>query len=65
MSRVVLQRQGGFYRVQCDPVDSLPPSFARPTTYISHWLASDTAKLLGEATGFPVVDMTQKGAPNG
>jgi len=65
MGRIILKRDGGFYRVQCDPVDSLPPSFARPTTYISHWLASDTADLFSEATGFPVVDMTQKGNRHG
>ena len=65
MGRIILKRDGGFYRVQCDPVDALPPSFARPTTFISHCLASDTAGLLGEATGFPVVDMTQKGNRHG
>lgn len=65
MGRVILERDRGFYRVQCDPVDALPPSFARPTTYISHWLAASTADLLGKATGFPVVDTTQKGEPHG
>jgi hypothetical protein len=65
MGRVILIRDGCFYRVQCDPVDALPPSFARPTTFISHCLATNTAGLLGEATGFPVADMTQMGNPHG
>ncbi len=66
MGRVTISRAGSFYRVGVDPVDALPPSFVRPSTYTSHRGAFDTAHLLAEATGFPVVDQTQhKGASHG
>ena len=66
MGRVVLKREGSFYRVGVDPVEALPPSFARPATYLHHALAADTASLLADATGFPVVDETaKKGAQHG
>lgn len=65
MGRVTLSRAGSFYRVACDPVVALPPSFVRPATYTSHAMAADAAGHMAKATGFPVVDMTQKASPNG
>lgn len=66
MGRVTLLRAGSFYRVQCDPVEALPRSFARPSTYTNLQLARDTAQLLSDATGFPLVDNAdKKGASHG
>jgi hypothetical protein len=66
VGRVILSRAGSFYRVQCDPVEALPRSFARPSTYTNLQLARDTAQLLSEATGFPLVDNAdKKGALHG
>ncbi len=62
MGRVTLSRAGSFYRIQCDPVEALPPSFVRPLTYTAHSMAADAAGHMAKVTGFPVVDMTQKGA---
>lgn len=64
MGRVTLSRAGSFYRIQCDPVDALPPSFVRPATYTSHSMAADAAGQMAKATGFSVLDMTKKESRN-
>lgn len=62
MGCVTISRAGSFYRVACDPVEALPPSFTRPLTYTAHNMAADAAGHMAKATGFAVVDMTPKGA---
>lgn len=66
MGRIILSKDGSaFYRVQCDPVDAVPPSFNRPSTYCSHLMASDAAHIFAAATGFPLVDETERGRLHG
>lgn len=58
---VVLKSERGFFRVEVRPPATLPADYRSPTTYIAHSLASHAARLLGEMTGWPVIDETQKG----
>lgn len=61
---VVLKRDRGYFRVEVRPSSPLPLDYHRPATNIAHCLASDAARLLGQMTGWPVIDETQKGSGN-
>lgn len=62
---VVLSKGSGFFRVVTVPPEALPADWHHPRTFTAYCLASDAAALLGKVTGWPVVDMTQKGKTNG
>jgi len=53
-----LTRDGPLFRVQIFPPDALPPSFAVPSTYLAVSIARMSAKVLSDATGWPVTDLT-------
>lgn len=60
MSPVIhLKRDGPLFRVQVFPPDALPPSFAVPSTFIALSIARMSAKVLSDATGWPVTDLTE------
>lgn len=54
-----LRRDGPLYRVQIFPPDALPPSFSVPSTFLSVSIARMSAKVLADATGWSVVDLTE------
>jgi hypothetical protein len=54
-----LRKDGPFYRVRVEPVGSLPANVRAPETHAGHLAATMAAKLLHDATGFPVVDHTK------
>lgn len=58
---ISLRRDGPFYRVRAVPDDALPPTIRQPETHAGYLAASIAAKMLADASGLPIVDMT-KGA---
>lgn len=63
---ISLGRDGPFFRVRAVPADALPPTVRQPETYAGYLAASMAAKVLADASGLPIVDMTQpKGASYG
>lgn len=54
-----LRKEGPFWRVRVEPKDALPASVHVPETHAGHLSATMAAKLLANATGFPVVDHTK------
>lgn len=58
---IVLRQGSGFFRVLFRCSDLSPADFNRPGTYTAHSAATDAARLLGQATGWPVIDETKKG----
>lgn len=58
---IVITKGDGYFRVQFTNSTLSPIDFNRPRTFAEHGGASDTARLLAKATGWPVIDQTQKG----
>lgn len=58
---ISLRRDGPFYRVRVSPADALPPPVRQPETHAGHASALMAARLIANATGFPIIDETQKG----
>lgn len=58
---ILLRRDGPFYRVRVTPADALPPSVRQPETHAGYASVLMAAHLLASATGFPIIDETQKG----
>jgi hypothetical protein len=58
---IVIGKGGGFFRVVFRASTLTPADFNRPGTYTAHSAASDAARLLAKATGWPVVDETKGG----
>lgn len=58
---IVITKGDGYLRVQFANSTLSPIDFNRPRTFPEHGGASDTARLLAKATGWPVIDQTQKG----
>lgn len=56
-----IRREGPFYRVLVIPPDALPPSFSVPSTFVSAAVARMSAKVLSDATGWPVSDLAGAG----
>lgn len=54
-----LRKDGPFYRVRVEPKDAKPASIHAPETHAGHLAATMAAKLLSDATGFPVIDHTK------
>ena len=61
---IVITKGDGYFRVQFRNSALSPIDFNRPRTFVEHGGATDTAKLLGTATGWPVIDETRKGGGN-
>lgn len=57
--QICIERDGPTFRVVVTPPDALPAGWSRPETFSSSPLARMSAKLLAEASGFPVVDLTR------
>lgn len=57
--QIHLRKDGPFFRVRVEPKGALPASVHVPETHAGHLSATMAAKLLANATGFPVVDHTQ------
>lgn len=53
-----VRRDGGLYRVQVIPPEAVPPSFSVPSTFLAVSIARISAKVLSDATGWPVTDLT-------
>lgn len=53
-----IRKDGPMFRVQVIPPDALPPSFSVPSTYLAVAVARMSAKVLSDATGWPVTDLT-------
>lgn len=58
---IVIAKGDGYFRVQFRDSALSPNDFHRPRTYAAHGAAVDTADLLAKATGWAVIDETQKG----
>ena len=58
---LVITNGDGYFRVQFTNSTFSPTDFTRPRTFAEHGGASDTARLLAKATGWPVIDQTRKG----
>lgn len=56
-SRVEISKDGAFYRLAVSPPEALR-GVSRPSTYSSHALAAMSAKLIADASGIPIVDLT-------
>ena len=54
-----VRRDGPFWRVQIIPPEAGPTAVVVPSTFASHAMASLSAKVLSDATGFPVTDLTE------
>lgn len=54
-----IKKDGPLFRVQIFPPDALPPSFSVPSTYLALSIARQSAKVLADATGWSVVDLTE------
>jgi hypothetical protein len=52
---IVLSKDGPFFRLAVLPPEALPDGFRGPSTFSSAPLARMAGKILGEATGLPVV----------
>ena len=57
---ISVRRDGPFYRVRVTPADAVPPSVRQPETHAGHASALMAARLLCNATGFPIIDDTDK-----
>lgn len=57
--QIQIESDGPTYRVLVIPPDALPGSWSRPSTYASHSVAALGAKMIGEALGWPVIDLTR------
>lgn len=53
-----IRKDGPLFRVQVLPPDALPPSFSVPSTFTSHAVAKMSAKVLADATGWAVTDLS-------
>lgn len=53
-----IKKDGPLFRVLVIPPDALPPSFSVPSTYLAVSVARMSAKVLSDATGWPVTDLT-------
>lgn len=53
-----VKKDGPLFRVLVIPPDALPPSFSVPSTYLAVSVARMSAKVLSDATGWPVTDLT-------
>lgn len=62
---VHLTREKGIYRVRVLPPDAAPTLPLVSETHVGLLSAATAAATLGKLLGFPVVDMTQKGASHG
>jgi hypothetical protein len=56
---ILIRKDGPFYRVRVEPVGSLPANVRAPETHAGYLAETMAAKLLHDATGFPVVDHTK------
>lgn len=59
--QVHLRKDGAFFRVRVEPKDALPASVHVSETYVGHLSATMAAKVLANATGFPIIDHTKAG----
>lgn len=57
-----LSKDGPFYRVRVEPRDALPDHVLVPETHAGLLSANLAARLLSNATGFPIIDHTKLGA---
>lgn len=53
-----IKKDGPIWRVQVIPPDALPPSVFVPSTFLAASVARMSAKVLADATGWPVTDLT-------
>lgn len=63
--QIHLTNDGPFFRVRVEPRDALPSSVRQPETHAGHWSATMAARVLSNATNFPIVDLTKEGRGNG
>lgn len=59
--QIQIESDGPTYRVLVIPPDALPSNWSRPSTYASRPIAALGAKMIGDALGWPVVDLTKAG----
>jgi hypothetical protein len=57
--QIQIESDGPIFRVVVTPPDALPASWSRPETFASHPIARMGAKVMSEALGWPVVDLTR------
>jgi hypothetical protein len=54
-----IKRDGVFWRVQIIPPEAGPTAVVVPSTFAWHAMAKLSAKVLSDATGFAIVDLTE------
>ncbi len=59
--QILIECDGPTFRVVVTPPDALPANWSRPETFASHPIARIGAKVMGDALGWPVVDLTEQG----
>lgn len=60
-AQIHLRKDGPFYRVRVEPRDALPDHILVSETHVGLLSASLAARLLSNATGFPINDHTKGG----
>lgn len=58
---IVITKGDGYFHVQFTNSALSPIDFNRPRTFAERGGATDTARLLAKATGWPVIDESVKG----
>lgn len=58
-AEIHLRKDGPFWRVTVEPREALPEHILITQTHAGHLSAGMAARLLSNATGFPVVDHTK------
>ncbi|MFC3786701.1 hypothetical protein GGR90_002751 [Sphingopyxis italica] len=56
-----VRKDGPIFRVQIIPPEAGPTAVVVPSTFVSHAMAKMSAKVLSDATGFPVTDLAGVG----
>lgn len=53
-----IRKDGPIWRVQIIPPEAGPTAVVIPSTFVSHSMAKMSARILGDATGFAITDLT-------
>ncbi len=53
-----IRRDGAIYRVLVVPPEAGPTAVVVPSTFVSHSMAKISARVLADATGFAVTDLS-------
>lgn len=59
---IAIEREGPLFRLAIMPPDALPAGWSRPETFSSRPLARMSARILADATGWPIIDQTKPAA---